>query len=284
MASHESTGLDTHQKEFIKLARDNARRFHLYEVFRDFCELAALSLSNACDPTQREPREARYLQVIGRYTKDEAQRFKAMLGCVVESLEGRFHDCLGQLFMSLELGDHWKGQFFTPYPIAYLMAKLGGVASREDLERQGFITLQEPACGAGCMVIASAQAMRDEGINYQRRLHVTAIDVDQTAAHMAYIQLTLLHIPAIVIRGNALWPDSTRSVWVTLAHVMGGWDRKLARADAAQAAGELLEAPGGGEPAAIDELQAVEVPAGVSLAKVRAEVVAARVAEQIDLF
>lgn len=283
MASHESTGLDQHQKEFIKLARENARRHHLYEVFRDFCELAALALSNACDPGQREPREARYLQIIGRYTKDEAQRFPAMLGCIVASLEGRFHDCLGQLFMSLELGDHWKGQFFTPYPVAYLMANLGGVASRDDIERKGFVTLQEPACGAGCMVIAAAEAMRDAGIDYQRLLHVTAIDVDQTAAHMAYIQLTLLHIPAIVIRGNALWPDNTRSTWVTLAHVMGGWDRKLARAEAVESVGELLAAPEPGDQAE-DKPQAAEAPASAKLSKVRAEVVAARVAEQIDLF
>lgn len=81
-----------------------------------------MALSNACDPSQRESRESRYLQIIGRYTNDEAQRFAAMLGCITASLEGGFHDCLGQLFMSLELGDHWKGQFFTPYPVAYLMA------------------------------------------------------------------------------------------------------------------------------------------------------------------
>ena len=283
MANHEFIGLDQHQKEFIKLTRDNARRHHLYEVFRDFCELAALALSNACDPSQRESREAPYLQIIGRYTKDEAQRFPVMLGCIVASLEGRFHDCLGQLFMSLELGDHWRGQFFTPYPVAYLMAKLGGVASHDDIERKGFVTLQEPACGAGCMVIAAAEAMRDEGIEYQRRLHVTAIDVDQTAAHMAYIQLTLLHIPAIVIRGNALWPDNTRSTWVTLAHVVGGWDRKLASAEGEKEVGELLTAPAPGDQAEGDP-PAAEVPGCVNLSKVRAEVVAARVAEQIELF
>jgi hypothetical protein len=110
-----------------------------------------------------------------------------------------------------------------------------------------------------------------------------ALDVDQTAAHMAYIQLTLLHIPAIVIRGNALWPDNTRSTWVTLAHVMGGWDRKLARAEAVESVGELLAAPEPGDQAE-DKPQAAEAPASAKLSKVRAEVVAARVAEQIDLF
>jgi hypothetical protein len=48
-----------------------------------------------------------------------------MLGHIVQSLEAGLHDCLGQLFMALELGDHWKGQYFTPYEVAYLMAELG---------------------------------------------------------------------------------------------------------------------------------------------------------------
>jgi hypothetical protein len=284
MANHESTGLDQHQKAFIKLIRENARRHRVHEVFRDFCEMAALAFSNVCDLAQRDAREARYLEIVKRYEKDEVLRFRAMLDCIVESLEGGFHDCLGQLFMALELGDHWKGQFFTPYPVAYLMAKIGGVGARVEIEGKGFMTLMEPACGAGCMVIAAAEAMRDEGINYQQRLHVTAIDIDQTAAHMAYIQLTLLHIPAIVVQGNALWPDKSWSTWVTLAHVMGGWDRKLAKADAAQASAE--ETPAAAAPQApehVDELQPADVPATVDLAKVRAEVIAARV-EQLDLF
>ena len=52
--------------------------------------------------------------------------------------------------------------------------------------------------------IATAQALRDEGINYQQAMHATCIDIDATAVHMAYVQLTLLHIPVIVIHGNAL--------------------------------------------------------------------------------
>lgn len=286
MANHESTGLDQHQKAFIKLIRDNARRHRLHEVFRDFCEMAALAISNSVDRAQREAREARYLEIVGRYEPEEVKRFPAMLALVVESLQARFHDCLGALFMELELGDHWKGQFFTPYSVAYLMAKLGGVGSRAEIEGKGFMTLMEPACGAGCMVIAAAEAMLEDGINYQQRLHVTAIDIDLTAAHMAYVQLALLNVPAIVVHGNALWPDKTWSNWVTPAHVLGGWDRKLSNAYAAQASEpeEQGETPGTA-PAHVDELQqpAEAPPAAVDLAKHRAEVVAARV-EQLDLF
>jgi hypothetical protein len=40
--------------------------------------------------------------------------------------------------------------------------------------------------------------------------------------------LSLLHIPAIVVHGNALTLD-VWGLWYTPAHVLGGWGRKLER-------------------------------------------------------
>jgi hypothetical protein len=70
--------------------------------------------------------------------------------------------------------------------------------------------------------------LKEEGINYQQQLHVTAIDLDLLAVHMAYVHCTLLHIPAIIVHGDTL-RAKTYSVWRTFAHVMGFWDAKLAR-------------------------------------------------------
>lgn len=152
-----------------------------------------------------------------------------MLSQVVLCLEEGHRDVLGELFMQMGLGDQWKGQFFTPYALAYLMAEMSMQDAAQVIEEKGFITLLEPAAGAGCMVIAAAAALRDQGINYQQHLHATAIDIDQTACHMAYIQLTLLHVPAIVVHGNALFPDKEYGHWVTPAHVLGAWDGRLKR-------------------------------------------------------
>ncbi|MFQ3896582.1 hypothetical protein [Sphingobium sp. R-7] len=77
------------------------------------------------------------------------------------------------------------------------------------------------------MVIALAQTMRDIGHNYQRHLHVTAIDIDPRAIHMAYVQLSLLHIPAHLIVGNAL-SGEIQDHWFTPAHILGGWTARLA--------------------------------------------------------
>ena len=105
------------------------------------------------------------MEIIGRYERAEVDRFPRMLGELVLALEGTRRDVLGQIFMAMELGNHWKGQFFTPYEVAHLMASLTQGDAVDTIERQGFITLQEPAIGAGAMVIASAEALLDVVIN-----------------------------------------------------------------------------------------------------------------------
>ena len=88
-------------------------------------------------------------------------------------------------------------------------------------------------------MIAHAHAMRDAGVNYQQHMHAVAVDVDLVAVHMAYIQLSLLHVPAIVVHGNSLSLE-VWSEWPTPAHVLGFWDSKLRRADAEEGASRLL--------------------------------------------
>ncbi len=78
------------------------------------------------------------------------------------------------------------------------------------------------------MVIAMAEAMNKAGINYQQHMHVVAQDVDSRAVHMAFLQLSLLHIPAVVVLGNTLALE-VREQWFTPAHIMGLWGVKLDR-------------------------------------------------------
>lgn len=218
--------LDEYQKKFLSLFKENSRRYQPHDVFHDFCELAALSISNSVDRTRYDTREARYMKIIGKYQKSEITRFPQMLACVVNSLELGNKDCLGEIFMSLELGNRWKGQFFTPYHIACLMGQVTLSGAAAIIQEKGYITMQEPAVGAGAMVIGAAQVLHDMGINYQQKMHVTATDISVTACHMAYIHFSLLHIPAIVIHGNSLSMEEW-DFFVTPAHVLGFWDGRL---------------------------------------------------------
>lgn len=215
-----------------KLIGELAHRHGAWQVFADFCEMAALSLSNAVDLGQFDKREERYLEVIKRYRKDELARFPEVLAALTQGLEAGMTDILGRTFHDLELHNKWAGQFFTPYPLCEMMAKMmlsDEVEIRSKIERRGFITAHEPAVGSGAIVIALASAMREMGINYQRHLHVTAIDVDAKCVHMAYAQFALLHIPATIVHGNTLTLEEW-SHWNTPAHILDGWRWKLQRA------------------------------------------------------
>ena len=119
-------------------------------------------ISNHVDLRQYAERETRYMNIIRRYDPAEVARFPQMLALVTMALEAGFHDCLGQLFMALELGDHWKGQFFTPYEVSYLMANLTTGDVVEKVKQQGFVSVNEPAAGAGAMVVLLGNSLTVE--------------------------------------------------------------------------------------------------------------------------
>ena len=208
--------------------RQLAYGHHVFTVFRHFVELSAIALSNAADPINKEAREAQYLAIVKQYKPEEFRHFPPLLGMLVACMEYEPTDVLGVLYQRLEIQNEWSGQFFTPYPVCQAMAKMLVHDAKHLVEKQEFIRAQEPCVGSGAMVIALAQALREEGVNYQQSLHVTAIDLDIIAVHMSYVQCTLLHIPAIILHGDTLRGE-VYSEWYTFAHVMGFWDAKLAR-------------------------------------------------------
>jgi len=210
---------------FIRLFNDIAGHRHRYEVFRDFVTLAAISMHNAVSPNERL--EAEYLALIGRYPKEDAQAFPKLLAELVHLLDVEPYDALGQLYMTLELGSSHTGQFFTPPELSELMARLayGDVLSKLD---KPFVTVQEPACGAGGMILAFAKEMISAGHNPAERMWAHCQDVDRTAALMCYLQLSLWNIPAVVVVGNTLMLEA-REVFYTPAHHLGLWDHRLRR-------------------------------------------------------
>jgi hypothetical protein len=206
-------------------------RRRISQVFADFCQLSALAIRNSVDGVGRDAREAQYLEITKGYTPEEVDRFSQILALLVAELETGLSDVLGMLYMSLDLGSDRLGQFFTPYDVSRLIAQMtiGDVSDRlseAQLAGRDFITVGEPACGSGGMVVALADSLRGAGINYQQIMHVTAQDLDLTAVRMAYIQFSLLHIPAVVIHGNTLTLEQL-DVWPTPAHVLGNWGARL---------------------------------------------------------
>lgn len=214
-----------HCRKIADILAANAGTTRLSGVFDDFVELSALTLRNAVDRADREAwqlREKQYLDVAGRYDRAQLNRFASALAHVVLAMHERPTDVLGRLYMELGLGNDRLGQFFTPYDVAQLIARLGMGSIAEQVRERGWAELHEPACGAAAFVVATADLMRELGLDPQRQLLVSAEDVSPQAVHMAYIHLSALGVPVVVHRRDALTRETYDS-WPTAALLRGGW-------------------------------------------------------------
>jgi len=166
------------------------------------------------------------METVRQYEAKDAERMAMLLAEVVMGLEAESGDFLGSLYMTLELGEAARGQFFTPFCISRMMAEmqLGDIDSL--LADKPFFTVYEPACGSAGMLLAIAEVLREKGFNPTRRLWVSCIDIDPVASGMAYIQLSLMGIAGEVVTGNAL-SGERRRVMYTPAHWIGDWSYRL---------------------------------------------------------
>ena len=172
--------------------------------------MSACSISNAVDQAHREAREKIFLNAREKYAEEEMQVMAEMLGMVVAALdENQDQDLLGEIFMTLGLGNEHNGQFFTPYNVCRAMSELtiGDVAAQ--VEAQGWVSAADPACGAGALLVAFANECLRQKVNYQTSVLFVAQDIDFIVGLMCYIQLSLLGCAGYVVIGDSLAHPST---------------------------------------------------------------------------
>jgi len=218
-----------YKKEFCTLMDKFAFRYSRWQVWNDFLNLSAISLANVVPTAEKEEREKTYHAILSGYREEEKEIFPQMLNLVVLALsDNPEQDFLGSLYHYLNLHQQQKGQFFTPYHICEFMSELQFTEDEkaEKLEEKGYISVNDPACGAGAMLIAFANVAKKHGINYQKYVLFVAQDIDRTAAMMCYIQMTLLGCPAIVVIGDSLakpFPHPDNEVWCTVFYYLNHW-------------------------------------------------------------
>ncbi|MXG36149.1 N-6 DNA methylase, partial [Escherichia coli] len=117
--------------------------------------------------------------------------------------------------------------YFSPSCISRLMAGILMPGAQETIKRDGWMALDEPACGSAGMVIAFAYWMVEAGLNPSEQLYATCTDIDPMVADMAFIQLALLGIPAKVVTGNTLTLQASR-VRYTPVYYFNAWHERLA--------------------------------------------------------
>lgn len=212
-------------------------RYSRWEIWQDFVTMAAISISNMVDIAHREEREKDYLARAKKYRKEDLDAIASMLGAVVTGMEDNPNqDFLGEMYMGLDLGNDNAGQFFTPYHVCHLMAEMSaGDNLAAKLEERGWVSVNDPCCGGGALLLAFANVCREKGINYQTSVLFVAQDLDPTVAMMCYIQLSLMGCAGYVKIGNSLtdpltchgnndlFPVGDENLWYTPMYFRDVW-------------------------------------------------------------
>lgn len=195
------------KKDIIKIIDNISGKYSSYEVFSDWIRCSALSISNSCSFIHDKVwcgREKIYIETMNKYSLEERQKLCEMFMMLWETFEDYTSDVLGEIYMEAGMGSKAAGQFFTPFHISELTAKLNGITPDEN----GIYRVNEPSCGGGGMIIAFAKVLREKGVNYQQCMDVVAQDLDWKGVYMTYLQCSILGIKATVAQGNTLMqPD-----------------------------------------------------------------------------
>lgn len=232
--------------DFRKILERLCHRHDTRTVFDAFTRFAACCLA-------AQTREPEYLEEAKRWQKPELELFGQALGALILEMESKpFEDVLGGHYMDFALsskGQQWNGEFHTPKTICDLMARitLGDMAS---VPAEGPITVCEPACGAGAMILSLAEVCSPE---IRRRLRVTAIDINRTACDMAFINTSLWGIPTRIIHGNSLSQEYW-GAWSNI-HFIAPWLPLAFRPQAPEAAEQ-------GQPPKPAEVERIKVSLG----------------------
>lgn len=217
------------KKEISKILGSIHDRDH-YTVLRDFFELSAISIRNAVDfGRDRDTYEMRYKAIAEKYRKEYLDIFAsafAMLGAqILKAANGDipFADWAGEIYMDSGTSNGRAGQFFTPYHVSHLMAECSlerdEVLGRIGKDPDDVITIYEPTCGAGGLIVASIDVLKGYGVNYAWNVFVDCGDIDSRCVHMTYVTLSLLGVPAVVRLGDALMMKY-HEAWFTPAYLM----------------------------------------------------------------
>ena len=195
------------QQEIVKLINRLDGKYSKWHIWNDFILMFATSIANVFPSPHREHREKLYMETAMKYSKGELDIMAEMMALVVLGMEENpDQDFLGELFMQLELGSNWHGQFFTPYNVCQMMARMSFSEEifKAQVEERGFVGVNDPACGAGALLLSFANECRRKDFNFQRCCLFVAQDIDILAGMMCYIQLSLMGCAGYVIVDDTL--------------------------------------------------------------------------------
>lgn len=192
--------METHYKAVMKALEDLRYHGDLQTIFRDCIHAIALRCAVKTDPYRNAERLAEYTRTCDKYKKDE-ELFTKLIASICEMLAARaehFGDHLGHIYMQLAPKGNHIGQFFTPYHISRLMAQINLGDAKAVIESKGQITVNDPCCGAGGMLVAACDYLNEQKINYTQHAVLYGNDIDLSCVEMSYLQLAFIGASAVI--------------------------------------------------------------------------------------
>jgi type I restriction-modification system DNA methylase subunit len=187
-------------QNFESVMEKLAVRHSTHSIFSDFLTLVVCAFSLSKE-------EEKYLSVIQKYNKQEANLFAEALAKLVIEMTGDGNglvDVLGSYFQE-HISFGRNGQFFSPQPICDMMTCIVGPVNQGN-------RILDPACGSGRMLLAAAKCNRN-ALFY-------GADVDENCAKMTVINLYLN-----CLYGEVAWMDSLSNkfygAWEILPTIKG---------------------------------------------------------------
>lgn len=195
------------KKDFIKILEQMDRSKHRQDHFRNFCEMTYCAYAKLTAPNEEraDKLEDQYMSIVGSYkNKDDVRLMPKLASLTIQALHKKGCDFLGEIAGEIEALDKKNGQFFTPYDVSKMMAHITLPDIEPLVKEDGFFSMSDPAAGAGCMILAAADIIDEQGFDYSEILSVQAVELNKSTYHMLFVQLALKGIAAEVIHGNSL--------------------------------------------------------------------------------
>lgn len=193
------------------------------DVFADWIALMLCALNSP-------HREEEYLRLTQPYVKrrNEGQRpidhLCEAFALLQISMQKTNQDVLGTLYelyaASSKSRQRVLGQFFTPIPIANMMAELVGDTLNEPQ------TICDPCSGSGRLLVASARHNHPDSV-------FVGIDRDPLCADMTALNLLFFNMSGIVLWGNSL-SNEFHAGYQTRRTYLGGVLQKMSDAEVEQ--------------------------------------------------
>ena len=216
--------METHRQNIIKKINNFIFKVDLQTLFRDCIHIMALRIALMTDIYNHKERNAELERVTKKYKNKEVHQIEELINAFYEMFIDSatdFGDHLGAIFMGLAHKGNHKGQFFTPYNISRMIARMQFSNPAEEIKRKSPFSIADPCCGAGGLLVAACEILTEKKINYTKDVIFYGADIDLTCVEMTYLQLTFLGASALIEHKDTLllkkW-DEYRTPGIILAH------------------------------------------------------------------